>query len=126
MSEIMVKLIALLKRKPEMSREAFKQRWLIEHSKLSSQLPECREYRINIALDHQPGGDGGEPLYDGTAELWWDSVESMERCFTTEIAELAGADADAFCDIRVHIYTEEFSVISQGKSVQPPVGITSL
>jgi len=122
----MVKLIALLKRKPELSREAFKQRWLIEHTKLSAQLPECREYRINIALDHQPDGDGVEPLYDGTAELWWDSVETMERCFTTEIAGLAGADADAFCDLRVHIFTEEFSVIRQGQPVQPPVAVTGV
>lgn len=120
----MVKLIALLKRKAGMTREQFKTRWLIDHTKLSSRLPECREYRINIALHHQPAGDGVEPLYDGTAELWWDSVESMERCFTTEIAGIAGRDADAFCDIRVHIFTEEFSVISRGQAIQPPRPIT--
>ena len=116
----MVKLIALLKRKPGMSREEFKRRWLIDQTKLSCQLPDCREYRINIALDRQPDGDGIDPLYDGTAELWWDSVDSMERCFSTEIAGIAGRDADAFCDIRVHLFTEEFSVIHQGKLVQPP------
>jgi uncharacterized protein (TIGR02118 family) len=116
----MVKLIALLKRKAGMSREEFKRRWLIDHTKLSSQLPDCREYRINLALDHQPDGDGIEPLYDGTAELWWDSVAAMERCFSTEIAGIAGRDADAFCDIRIHIFTEEFSVIHGGKAVQPP------
>jgi uncharacterized protein (TIGR02118 family) len=122
----MIKVIALLKRKPHLTREAFKQRWLVEHTKLSSLLPECREYRINIALDHQPGGDVVEPLYDGTAELWWDSLESMERCFTTEIGGVAGKDADAFCDVRIHIYTEEFSVISQGKILQPPSPVTRL
>ncbi|MFN0126968.1 MAG: EthD family reductase, partial [Verrucomicrobiales bacterium] len=74
-----------MKRKAGMSREEFKRRWLIDHTKLSSHLPDCREYRINIALDHQPNGDGVEPVYDGTAELWWDSVASMERCFSTEI-----------------------------------------
>jgi len=121
----MVKLIALLKRKAGMSREEFKRRWLIDHTKLSSQLPDCREYRINIALDHQPDGDGVEPLYDGTAELWWDNVASMERCFSTEIAGIAGRDADAFCDIRIHIFTEEYSVISGGNAVQPPQLVTT-
>jgi sugar/nucleoside kinase (ribokinase family) len=40
----MVKLIALLKRKPGLSREAFKLPWLEEHTRLSSQLPGCVEY----------------------------------------------------------------------------------
>jgi len=60
---------------------------------------------------HQPDGDGVEPIYDGTAELWWDSVEEMEKSFESEIGKIAGADADEFCDIRIHIYTEEHIVI---------------
>lgn len=116
----MVKLVALLKRKAGMTREEFRERWLSAHTKLSSQLPGCLEYRINIALDHQPGGDGVEPLYDGTAELWWEDMEAMERSFCSAIAKVAGDDADAFCSARVHIYTEEYTVVHNGKPVQPP------
>jgi len=116
----MVKLVALLKRKAGMSREEFKRRWLIEHTKLSSKLPGCVEYRINLAIAHQPGGDGIEPLYDGTAELWWESVEAMEKSFAAEIAKIAGDDADSFCDARIHIYTEEYLVVRRGKPVRPP------
>jgi uncharacterized protein (TIGR02118 family) len=107
----MVKLIALLKRKPGLSREAFARRWLEEHTKLSSQLPGLLEYRINVAVHHQPEGDGLEPLYDGTAELWWESVEAMEAAFASEIGKRAGADADEFCDVRLHLYTEEHFVV---------------
>lgn len=107
----MVKLIALLKRKPGISKEEFKRRWLKEHIKLSTRIPGVREYRINIATDHQPGGDGIEPIYDGTAEMWWDSIEAMEAAFATNEGIVAGADADQFTDVRIHIYTEENMII---------------
>jgi uncharacterized protein (TIGR02118 family) len=105
----MVKLIAFIKHLPGMSREAFYERW-VEHTKLSSQMPGLLGYRINVAIPQQP--DGGEPLYDGTAELWWNSLEEMEACFETEIAKEAGADADTFCTYRVHLYTEETVIIA--------------
>jgi uncharacterized protein (TIGR02118 family) len=107
----MVKVIALLKRKPGMTREQFEHRWLNEHIKLSSRMPGLRGYRINIAIDHQPEGDGVEPIYDGTAELWWDSIEAMESAFSSEEGILAGADADQFAQVRIHIYTEEHVIL---------------
>lgn len=107
----MVKLIALLKRKSGISREDFAKRWLEEHTKLSSQLPGLLEYRINTALQHQPEGDDLEPLYDGTAELWWESIEAMEASFASELGKRAGADADEFCDVRLHLYSEEHFIV---------------
>jgi uncharacterized protein (TIGR02118 family) len=107
----MIKLIALLKRKPGMDREQFTRRWLDEHIKLSSKMPGLRGYFINIAIDHQPEGDGIEPIYDGTAELWWDSVEAMEAAFASEEGKIAGIDADKFAEVRIHIYTEEHVVV---------------
>lgn len=106
----MVKLIAFLKRKPGMTMEEFKQRWVYEHTKISAQLPGLKGYRINIATPQQP--DGGEPLYDGTAELWWDSIEAMEDSFATEIGKAAGADGDSFTILRQHLYTEEFNIVA--------------
>lgn len=107
----MIKLIALLKRKPGMTIEQFKDRWVNDHVNLSKQMPGLRGYLVNVAVHHQPDGDGVEPLYDGTAELWWDSIEDMEACFQSDIAKVAGADADSFCEMRIHIYTEEFIVV---------------
>jgi uncharacterized protein (TIGR02118 family) len=107
----MIKLIALLKRKPGMSKEEFEKRWLLEHTKLSSKIPGLRGYRINIAINHQPDGDDIEPIYDGTAELWWDSLEEMEAAFASQAGIIAGNDADQFCEVRIHIYTEENMVI---------------
>jgi uncharacterized protein (TIGR02118 family) len=107
----MIKVIALLKRKPGISRDDFAHRWLYEHTKLSSALPGLRGYRINIATPYQPDGIGAEPLYDGTAELWWDSFEEMDASFASEIGAVAGADADEFAEVRIHIYTEEHIVV---------------
>jgi uncharacterized protein (TIGR02118 family) len=107
----MIKVIALLKRKPGISREAFADRWLHEHTKLSSKLPGLRGYRINIATPYQPEGTDAEPIYDGTAELWWDSFEEMDAAFASEIGAVAGADADEFAEVRIHIYTDEHFVV---------------
>ncbi len=107
----MVKVMALRKRKPGISHAEFARRWRDDHIKLSSQLPGLRGYRINIATDYQPAGTGSEPLYDGTAELWWDSFEAMDASFASQIGVTAGADADDFCELRIHIYTEEYIVV---------------
>jgi len=106
----MVKVIAFLKRKPGMSMQEFKRIWLEEHTRISSKLPGLLGYRINIATDYQP--DGAEPLYDGTAELWWNSIEEMEDSFKTDIGIAAGKDADDHvASVRIHLYTEEFVIV---------------
>jgi uncharacterized protein (TIGR02118 family) len=105
----MIKLIAFLKRKPGMTMDEFRERWVDEHTKLSSKLPGLKGYRINLATDSQP--NGAVPLYDGTAELWWDSEAEMEASFATQIGIDAGADADLFAAVRIHLYTEEHIVM---------------
>jgi uncharacterized protein (TIGR02118 family) len=101
----MIKLIALLKRKPGMTQAEFNQRWVEEHTKLSAKLPGLIDYRINLAIAEQE--IEGELPYDGTAELWFDSLEAMQASFASDIGQAAGADADLFTSARVHIYTEE-------------------
>lgn len=111
----MIKLIALLKRKPGITKEEFARRWLEEHTKLSTKIPGVRGYYINITTPRQPAGVGDEPIYDGTAEMWWDSVEEMEAAFDTDIGKAAGADADEFCSVRLHVYTEEHTFVPYPK-----------
>jgi uncharacterized protein (TIGR02118 family) len=106
----MIKLIAFLKRKPGMTMEQFKRQWVEEHTKISARMPGLLGYRINVATERQP--DGSTPLYDGTAELWWNSIEEMEAAFATDIGVAAGKDADDnVASVRIHLYTEEFIVV---------------
>ena len=101
-----IKLIALLKAKPGYTREQFAKRWVDEHAPLTLKFKNLKSYRINIAA---PGYQEMEVLpYDGTAELWWDTLEEMQADFASQEAAIAGADADAFTIIRQHIYTEEY------------------
>jgi uncharacterized protein (TIGR02118 family) len=101
-----VKLIALLKAKPGMSRKDFEERWVKGHAPLTLKFKKLKKYRINIAIDEYQEIEGELP-YDGTAELWWDSLEDMKEDFASSEAERAVADADTFTILRTHIYTRE-------------------
>jgi len=101
-----VKLVALLKARDGLSREEFAQRWLDEHAPLTLRFPNLKGYRINVALDEYQEIEGELP-YDGTAELWWDSLEEMQEDFASEEAAVAVADADTFTSVRTHLYTVE-------------------
>jgi len=101
-----VKLIALLKAKPGMSRKDFEERWVKGHAPLTLKFKKLKKYRISIAIDEYQEIEGELP-YDGTAELWWDSLEDMKEDFASSEAERAVADADTFTILRTHIYTRE-------------------
>lgn len=101
-----VKLVALLKAREGMSRAEFQRRWLDEHAPLTLRFPNLKEYRINIALEEYQEIEGELP-YDGTAELWWDTLEEMQEDFASSEAAAAVADADTFTSIRTHLYTSE-------------------
>jgi uncharacterized protein (TIGR02118 family) len=107
----MVKLISLNKRKPGISRDEFNRRWTHEHAALASRLSGLKGYRLNLTIGPTSGADPSEPLYDGVAELWWDSVEAMEAAFADEIGRMAIADGDEFFKARLNIYAEEHVII---------------
>ena len=102
-----VKLIALLKANPGLSREEFVQRWVEGHAPLTLRFKNLKGYRINVRIDEYQELEGELP-YDGTAELWWNSLEEMQEDFASDEAATAVADADTFTLLRTHIYTEEF------------------
>ena len=104
----MIKMIAFVKRKAGLSREEFTRLWVEEHTKLSTILG-MKGYRINIALEPQPGGD--EPPYDGTAEIWWDDVATMQTALASPENVIAAADVALFAEVLQFVYTEEFLVI---------------
>jgi uncharacterized protein (TIGR02118 family) len=102
-----VKLIALLKARPGLSRDEFARRWVEEHAPLTLRFKNLKGYRINVRIEEYQELEGALP-YDGTAELWWDSLEEMHEDFASSEAATAVADADTFTVVRTHIYTEEF------------------
>jgi uncharacterized protein (TIGR02118 family) len=104
-----VKVIALIKAKPGMTREELKRRWVDEHCPLTVRMKHLKRYRVNIALEEFQDIEGELP-YDGTAELWWDSLEEMQEDFASQEGKLAGEDADSFTAVRMHLHTREHSI----------------
>jgi uncharacterized protein (TIGR02118 family) len=107
-----VKMIALLKIKPGMSREQFKKRWVDEHAQFTCKFPNLKGYLINIPIEEYQQIEGKLP-YDGTAELFWDSVEDAKSDFATPESAAAGIDADEFSVVREHIFVEEFVAMAR-------------
>ncbi|MEM6427819.1 MAG: EthD family reductase [Deinococcota bacterium] len=105
----MIKMVAFVKKKPELSREEFVRLWTGEHVKLSKVLG-MKGYRINIALEPQPMGNTNAP-YDGTAEIWWEDEASMTAALNSPENELAAGDVANFAEVLEFVYTEEFVVI---------------
>lgn len=101
-----VKLIALLKAKPGITRAEFEKRWVEGHAPLTLRFKNLKGYRINVAIDDYQEIEGELP-YDGTAEMWWDTLEEMQEDFASAEAKTAVADADTFTVVRTHIYTRE-------------------
>jgi hypothetical protein len=50
-----VKLIALLKAKPGMSRAEFEKRWVEGHTPLTLKFKKLKGYRVNVAMEEHQG-----------------------------------------------------------------------
>jgi|SRR6056297_2689015 len=104
----MIKLVALVTRKPGLSPEAFRDYWLDTHAPLAAAIPGLRGYRINIA------GDAGEQPpapYDGSAELWFDDHAAMSAGLGSSQGEVAGGDTAHFAASIEFLVTEEHVIL---------------
>ena len=101
-----VKLFALLKANPGMSRADFEKRWVDEHAPLALKFKNLKGYRINIAIEEYQEIEGDLP-YDGIAELWWDSLEDLLEDLESPEGKASGADSDNFTTAKMHLYTRE-------------------
>ncbi len=81
----MIKLVFCLRRRPEMSREEFQAYWYEKHAPLVKRHAETLGIRRYIQVHSLPreaqsgmqASRGGPEEYDGVAELWFDSLESL-------------------------------------------------
>lgn len=80
----MVKLIVAVKRRSDLSVEAFQHHWRTRHAALVRECPASARYirRYVQCLTLPASYAEGEPAFDGTAELWFDSDEQRARFFS--------------------------------------------
>jgi len=79
-----VKLIVTIKRKQGMSPKDFHDHWGTQHATLVKSCPASRRYIRKYVQCHTLDEEylAGEPAFDGTAELWFESVADKERFFS--------------------------------------------
>ena len=80
----MVKFIICVKRKAGMTHEEFSAYWRNNHGPLVRSVPEFMRHVRKYVQCHLVQGAlplGGMGEYDGVAELWFDSVESLTTAF---------------------------------------------
>jgi uncharacterized protein (TIGR02118 family) len=121
----MIKLVFTLRRREGTSREEFQRYWRGEHAALVKQHADVlriRRYVQTHARDTDldealAGARGSEPgVYDGVAELWWDSLEDLIAANTSAAGQAAGQalleDEQRFIDLaRSPIWLGEENVV---------------
>jgi uncharacterized protein (TIGR02118 family) len=80
----MIKLIVAVRKRPDMSVEEFQEHWKTRHAELVRNSPATAKYirkyvQCHTMLDQY---EKGEVAFDGTAELWFDSVADMEAFYS--------------------------------------------
>jgi uncharacterized protein (TIGR02118 family) len=91
----MSKIIFVLHRQPDLSREECLREWGgDQHVKIVSELSGLRRWTQNHVL----AGDD-EPICDGVGELWFDSDEAMYQALQSPEMGLAVEDAKRFLDM---------------------------
>ena len=107
----MIKLVFCLRRLPHLTREEFQRHWHERHAPLvrahAAALGIRRyvqthtlEHPVNLALQ---ASRGGPDAFDGVAELWWDSAETLAEASASPDGRAAAAalleDERTFIDL---------------------------
>ena len=106
-----LKLVVLLQRRSDLSANEWREWWL-KHAQLTAQMPGLRAYRINFISKAE--NSYLEKLgisFDGTAQLWFDSLADMESGFGSSIGKKASEDSDNHCGKRARFLTEEYCIV---------------
>ena len=96
----MIKLTFCLRRLPQLSREEFQAHWIGPHREIMIRHKAALGYRRYVQA-HTISGEtaariegsrnGPEP-YEGTAEVWYDDMESFERSLSSDAGKIAGRE----------------------------------
>jgi uncharacterized protein (TIGR02118 family) len=108
----MIKLVFTLRRRKDMTREEFQRYWREQHGPLVERHADALRIRRYVQvharhtdLDEAIAGPRGSELgiYDGVAELWWDSLEELAAAFSSDAGKAAGQalleDEQRFIDL---------------------------
>jgi uncharacterized protein (TIGR02118 family) len=109
----MIKMVFALCRREGMTREEFQRYWREQHAPLVKQHADTLRIRRYVQLHSRDteldealsaSRESATRVYDGVAELWWDSLEDLVAAASTEEGQAASAalleDEQRFIDLR--------------------------
>jgi uncharacterized protein (TIGR02118 family) len=106
-----VKSVELVRRRPDLSVEAFQRHWRDVHGPIAARIPVLRRYVQSHALPESY--ERRPPPYDGVAVTWFDSTDAMRHSATTREYAATRADEPNFIapgDIPTILTTEHVIV----------------
>ena len=112
----MIKLIVAVKRNRAMSPAEFHAYWRTTLSEKVRALAATRKYVRRYVQAHTLDSEyaAGEPAYDGTAELWFDSVADKDAFYSDpEYLAVVNPDERVFADMTLSrfLVTKEEEVV---------------
>ena len=112
----MIKLIVAIRRSPNMTPAEFHRYWRTEHAAKVRSLAACERYVRRYVQAHTLDTEyvNGEPAFDGTAELWFDSVADKDAFYSDpEYLAHVQPDERVFADMAATLFfvTEEETVV---------------
>jgi uncharacterized protein (TIGR02118 family) len=112
----MIKLIVAIKRNPAMSPAEFHHYWRTEHAAKVRSIPAHKLIRRYVQA-HTLASEyaNGEPAFDGTAELWFESVADKNAFFSDpDYLVRVAPDEKVFADMTRTLFfvTSEEEVIA--------------
>ncbi|HEY8429912.1 MAG TPA: EthD domain-containing protein [Sandaracinaceae bacterium] len=122
----MIKLVYAIRRRPDLSPEAFRARWL-EHAPLVERFAAAMRARRYVQShtietswnDVLASSRGAQPPYDGITEVWWDDLDALAAALATPEGQEAGRalleDERAFIDLAASslFLTEEHEIFDR-------------
>jgi uncharacterized protein (TIGR02118 family) len=93
----LIKGVYQLQRRDGMSVEEFRNYWIEVHGGLGSKLPGLRRYVQSHLVDE--AYMYVRPYFDGVAQLWFDSTNSMRAAFDSPAGKALAADGPMFIDM---------------------------
>ncbi|MFT3723378.1 MAG: EthD family reductase [Hyphomonadaceae bacterium] len=100
------KAMILLKRRDDLSLEAFAAWWLETHRPLALRLPGLRRMVINLGSDQAA-------LYDGCSELWFDTEADFHAAYATELGQAVARDSLSMVSRRDRLFVREIEAIPE-------------
>jgi uncharacterized protein (TIGR02118 family) len=100
----MYKVVGIIKRPEGMDFEVFKSWWLTTHAPKVQRWPGLVRYSINLATTP-------DQMYDGVAEVWFETREAMDNVFATREGQLARDSATGNASSIAILLTEEHCIV---------------